>query len=165
MPRPVLVEAYWLSAPLGVWTGRDGPPREWRLQGTLSLARVFSKRLVDFFYSAAASFLARQFNSDWRFLRIARERLRRPTPTTIEQRVCCGDASVRSVTLPHFLEQALDRFGGMASGKLPDFGNPTRTAARVTRLARRPSSVRITHCLISACSEATPRYLPKNRSE
>jgi hypothetical protein len=115
---------------------------------------MFSERLIDRFYGAAAVFLGRQFDPNRRFVWVARERLRRPTPAAIEQRVCCRNASVRGVAVSQFLEQALDRLNRMASSELPDLGNPTWTAAGVTRTAGCPLAVRKTHChLIEPCSE------------
>jgi hypothetical protein len=121
----------------------------------LLLARALPKGLVDLCQSGAAPLLMRYRYPDRRLLSIADEGLCRPAPAAIEQRVRGRNASVRRVALSHFFEQTLDRFGRMPSRECSDLGNPTWTAAGITRLARCPSSVRKPHCLISPCSEAS----------
>src|SRR6516162_7830892 len=115
----------------------------------------FPESLVDALLCLFGEFGPRHANFDRRLLGVTSERLRRPAPATIEQRICCSNSSVRSVALSHFPEQALDSLSRMVSGEFPDRCNAAWTAAGVTRLARCPSSVRVTHHLISACSEVT----------
>jgi len=130
------------------WGERNGGRRRqrgWRLQGPLLLARVFSEcrvyRSIDL---APALFLGDVHH--YGVIGIAGEGLRRPTPAAIEQRVCCRNAGVRGVAVSHFLEQALDRLSRMGSGKFPDLGHATRTAAGIAGSARGPSPVHKACC-------------------
>jgi len=118
---------------------------------------VFPESLVNLSPCLPRKLLLRHRDPDRRLLGVTSERLRRPAPATIEQRICCSNSSVRSVALSHFLKQALDSLSRMVSGEFPDRCNAAWTAAGVTRLARCPSSVHVTHRLISACSEVTSK--------
>jgi hypothetical protein len=96
----------------------------------------FLESLIDLAPGLLRRLLVRHRNPDRRLLGVTSERLRRPAPATIEQRICCSNSSVRSVALSHFLEQAPDSLSRMVSGEFPDRCNAARTAAGVTRLAR-----------------------------
>jgi hypothetical protein len=140
--------------------GRATPVlNHWPVGPLLPMTRrpVFPESLVDLAHRLLGKLLPRHRDPDRRLLGVASERLRRPAAATIEQRICCSNSSVRSVALSHFLEEALDSLSRMVSGEFPDRCNAAWTAAGVTRLARCPSSVRVTHRLISACSEVTSK--------
>ena len=96
----------------------------------------FPESLIDLAPGLLRKLLLRHRYPDRRLLGVTSERLRRPAPATIEQRICCSNSSVRSVALSHFPEQALDSLSRMVSGEFPDRCNAARTAAGVTRLAR-----------------------------
>ena len=94
----------------------------WPVSPLLLMSRrpPFAKRLVDPPLCLGSEFGTRNAYLERWFLSVTGERLRRPTPATIEQRICRSNASVRSVALSHFLEQALDSLSRMVSGKFPN---------------------------------------------
>jgi hypothetical protein len=80
----------------------------------------FPEGLIDLAPGLLRKLLPRHRDPDRRLLGVTSERLHRPAPATIEQRICCSNSSVRSVALSHFLEQALDSLSRMVSGKFPN---------------------------------------------
>ena len=98
----------------------------------------FPKRLVDLAQRLLGKLLPRHRDPDRRLLGVTSERLRRPAPATIEQRICCSNSSVRSVALSHFLKQALDSLSRMVSGEFPDRCNAAWDGRRGYQIGQVP---------------------------
>jgi len=92
---------------------------------------------------------------DRRPLRITSNRLCRPSPATVEQRVCRQDLGLFRLALPHHRDKLLDRLGGVLAGQLAHLDITFRAAAGVATLAGQKWS---THDALSGlCSQCSIR--------